>query len=136
MRKNYKTPLHVRNFIKKELYNYKSNKKLIKELEEKIIFESGYNDGQPRGNKTTFPTEDKAIKITTSREILLVKKRQMQIEAALNKLDTVEQEIVDSIFFKGHSQIYCETHEYITKDVYYHIMNKMIYFTAIEYDLI
>ena len=136
MRKNYKVPYHIRNFIKKELLNYKANKKLLKELEEKIIYESGTPDGMPRGNKLSFPTEEKAIKITSSREILLVKKRLLQIENALEKLDSEEKEIVDSIFFKGHSQIYCETHEYITKDVYYFIMNKMIYLTAIEYDLI
>ena len=136
MRKNYKVPYHIRNFIKKELYNYISNEKLIKELEEKIIYESGYNDGQPRGNKTSNPTEQKALKIINSREILLVTKRQLQIKSALDKLSKEEAEMVDSIFFKGHSQVYCETHEFITKDVYYHIMNKMIYLTAVEYDLI
>lgn len=137
MRKNYKVPYHIRNFIKKELYNYISNEKIIKELEEKIIYESGFNDGQPRGkNKISNPTEEKALKIISSREILLAKKRQLQIKSAYNRLSKEEKEMVDSIFFKGHSQIYCETHEFITKDVYYHIMKKMIYLTAIEYELI
>ena len=43
---------------------------------------------------------------------------------------------VKKIFFEHHSQIYAEVNDNITKDMYYNIMNKMIYLTALEFELI
>lgn len=138
MRKKYKVPFHVKNYIKKELYNYINTEKLIKEIEEQIIYENSKDDdGQPRGkNQISDPTEKKAMKIINSRDILVIRKRQLNIHNAFNKLEESEQKIVRSIFMQGHNQIYCETHEYITKETYYNTMNKMIYLTALEFELI
>lgn len=136
MRKKYNVPYHIKNMIKKDLYNYEYDKKALIDLENAIIYQSSSPDGQPKGNKLIKSTENKAIKLINSRDILIIKKRIINIENAINKLEETEQKIVDSIFFKGHSQIYCETHEYITKDIYYSTMNKAIYYTAKEYGLI
>lgn len=136
MRKKYNVPLHIKTMIKKDLYNYEYDKKTLKDLEDEIIFQSGSPDGQPKGNKLIKTTENKALKLSCSRDILIVRKRITHIENALDRLDDGEKDIVESIFFKGHNQAYCETHEYITRDVYYHILNKMVYLTAKEYDLI
>ena len=133
MRKKYSVPNHVRVFIKKELYDYEKNKILIDEMKEDILFNSSTNDGQPRGNATSNPTEMKATKLVTTRSILIAEKKVGKIETALEKLFPDEQEIAKKIFFKGYNQVFAQMHEGISKDTYYHVMNKMIYFTALEY---
>ena len=45
-------------------------------------------------------------------------------------------QIINKIFFEKHNQVYAEMNDGITKDMYYNIKNKMIYLTAIEFDLI
>ena len=104
-----KIPHHIRNYIKQELYNYENNKKLLKELQ----------DGKSK---------------TTSRTILIVTKKIQNIDNALSKIAKEDKEVVKNIFFKGHSQVYAQMHDNISKDMYYDVMNKMIYLTAIEYD--
>ena len=66
--------------------------------------------------------------------MLIATKRVNNIERALHKLTEQEQKDVELIFFKGHSQVYAEMHDNISKDMYYNLMDKMIYLTAIEYD--
>lgn len=107
MCKKYKLPLHIKNYIKTELYDYKKNKKLINNID----------------NKST-------------RAILLATQRLNKIEKVYKKLSKEEKDAVNKIFFEKHNQIYAETHDNITKDMYYNIKNKMIYLTAIEFDLI
>lgn len=134
MRKNYKIPFHIKEYIKNELYSYVDNKNLIEELRVNITEESPPPaDGQPRGNQTSNPTEGKAIRLTNTRTLLIAEKKVQQIERALSRLVPEEQEVVDIIFVKGHSQIYAQMHDNVSKDSYYNAMNKMIYYTAIEY---
>ena len=133
MRKNYKIPKHIRNYIKSELYNYENNKKKLKELQDDIINSSIVNDGQPRGNSTSDVTCQKAEKLITSRSILIVTDKINKIDRALNKIDKLDREVVEIIFFKGHNQVYAQMHDNISKDTFYDVMNKMIYLTAVEY---
>lgn len=111
MNGRYKLPLHIKNYIKTELYDYKKNKSIIMELE---------SDNTLRGTKA----------------ILLALQRINKIDKVYNKLSKEDKEAVKKIFFERHNQIYAETHDNITKDMYYNIMNKMIYLTAVEFDLI
>lgn len=108
MSKKYKLPLHIKNYIQTELYDYKKNDKLIKKLENN----------------------------TSTRTYLLAIQRLNKIEKVLNNLPKEDKEAVKKIFFERHNQVYAETHDGITKDMYYNIKNKMIYLTAIEFDLI
>lgn len=130
---NYKLPKHIKIYIEHELYDYIGNKKLQEEIEDDIINSSGGNDGQPKGNNTSDPTSLKAEKLTTSRALLIVTKKIQKIEKVLNILSADEREIVETIFFKGHSQIYAEMHDDISKNMYYYMKSKMIYLTAREY---
>lgn len=107
MCKKYKLPLHIKNYIQTELYDYEENKKIIKKLE----------------NKST-------------RSILLSIQRLNKIEKVYNKLSPEDKDAVKKIFFKKHNQVYAEMNDNITKDMYYNVKNKMIYLTAIEFDLI
>ena len=134
MRKDYTVPYHVKRYIRDELYHYQDNKELLERLRNGIIEESPQPaDGQPRGNQTSNPTESKAIRLTSTRSLLIAEKKIQQIDRARNRLVEEEKEIVDIIFNKGHSQIYAQMHDNISKDSYYNVMNKMIYYTAVEY---
>ena len=136
MRKNYKLDAHTRSYIKKELYNYEYNKRKLVELQEEILEGSPVQDGQPRGNTTSDTTFQKAEKLISSRSILIVTRKIQNIENAISKLNKEEQEIARVIFFKGHKQVYAQMHDNISKDTYYNVMNKTIYLTAIEFEMI
>ena len=129
----YKIDRHIKKYIKTELYNYENNKKKIKEIRGNIIDESGFNDGQPRGNETSDTVSKKTDKLLTTRALLIATEKVNNIERALEKLSEEEQRDVNLIFFKGHSQVHAELYDNISKDMYYNIMDKMIYLTAIEY---
>lgn len=108
MVKKYKLPLHIKNYIKTELYDYKKNKKLINNINNN----------------------------TSTRTYLLAIQRINKIEKVLNNLPKEDKEAVRKIFFEKHNQVYAEMHDNITKDMYYNAKNKMIYLTAIEFELI
>ena len=109
MGKKYKLPLHIKKYIQTELYDYKKNKKLIANLERENI---------------------------QTRTFLLAIQRLNKIDKVINSLSNEDKEAVEKIFFEKHNQVYAEMHDGITKDMYYNIKNKMIYLTAIEFDLI
>lgn len=136
MRKQYKVPYHIREYVKKELYHYWDNSKELEELEADIIDESpAPPDGQPRGTGTGNPTERKAIKINermSTKRMIKIEKNIAAIERAFKRLPDEEMKVVELIFKKGQSQIYTEVNNNVSKDTYYNIMNKTIYITAIE----
>ncbi|MBQ3298618.1 MAG: hypothetical protein IJA94_06600 [Bacilli bacterium] len=106
----YKLPLHIKNYVKTELYDYRKNKRIINELE---------NDNNIR-----------------TRTILLTLQKINKIDKILNSLSDEDKEAVEKIFFEKHNQVFAEMNDNLTKDMYYNIMNKMIYLTAIEFELI
>ena len=105
MKSKYKTPWHVRQYVKKELMDYKNNKKLITKYK-----------GDSRG-------------------LILANIRLSQIEAVLNGLSKDDREAAEMIFIKKLPQSSAEL-KGISKAAYYNVMNKVIYLTAIEMDLI
>lgn len=133
MRIKYNLPKHVKSYITSELYNYENNKKKLIELQEDILYSSASFDGQPHGTGTSDTTYKKAEKLISSRSILIVTDKIQKIENAFNKLTVDEREIAELIFLKRHSQLYAQTYDYISKETYYHIKNKIIYLAAIEY---
>ena len=68
MKNNYKTPWHIRQFVKRELMDYKDNKRLIENYE-----------GDTRG-------------------LILVNKRLAQIDAVLSRLNKEDKEAFYIIF--------------------------------------
>jgi hypothetical protein len=106
----YKIDKHIKKYITTELYNYEDNKKKI--------------------GKFVADKNDKSI---TTRSILIATEKVKNIERALEKFSGQEKEDIKKIFFKGHSQIYAEINDGISKDMYYHLKDKMIYLTAQEY---
>lgn len=109
MGKKYKLPLHIKKYIQTELYDYKKNKKLIVSIEKENL---------------------------STRTFLLAIQRLNKIDKVYNNLPKEEKEAFEIIFIEKHKQVYAEMHDNITKDMYYNIKNKIIYLTAIEFDLI
>ena len=108
MRHKYKVQLHIKNYVKKELYDYKKNKNKLNEIQ--------LND-------------------TSSQALLIIIQRIQRIEKVYNSLSREEQKITEKIFFEKCNQPYMETNYYISKDMYYNNMNKTIYLVAIELEL-
>ena len=108
MRNKYKLPLHIKNYVRKELNDYKKNKNKLNKLDIN----------------------------TSTRAILIAAQKIQQIENVLNKLSKEDTKMVEKIFFEKNSQIYMETQYYVTKDMYYNTMNKIIYLVAVEFELI
>lgn len=106
MKNTYKLPWHVRQYVKKELMDYKNNKKLV----------ANYK-GDTRG-------------------LILANMRLTQIENVLNRLNKEDREAAELIFIDKYSQSGAEIAKGISKAAYYNAMNKVIYLTAIEMDLI
>lgn len=133
-RTNYKVPRWVKKKMENELYQYWDNKKELEEMQKDIIESSPEPpDGQPKGNSTSNPTEQKAIKLRTTRSILAIERKLKYIENAVARLNEEEKRIFEIIFKERHNQKMAETYKYISKDTYYNTYNKIIYYTAIEY---
>lgn len=133
-RSNYKVPRWVKKRMENELYQYWDNKKELEEMQREIIDSSPEPlDGQPRGNGTSNPTEQKAIKLRTARSILIVERKLKYVENAIARLNEDEKEIFEIIFKEKHNQRMAETYKYISSDTYYNVYRKIIYYTALEF---
>jgi hypothetical protein len=106
VKNNYKIPWHVRQYVKKELMDYKSNKKLV----------ANYK-GDTRG-------------------LILANMRLNQIENVLNSLNKEDREAAELIFIDKYTQSGAEIAKGLSKAAYYNAMNKVIYLVALEMDLI
>jgi len=102
----YKIPWHVRQYVKKELMDYKSNKKIIAKYK-----------GDTRG-------------------LILANMRLKQIENVLNSLNKEDREAAELIFIDKYTQSGAEIARGLSKAAYYNAMNKVIYLVAVEMDLI
>lgn len=102
----YKIPWHIRQYVKTELLDYKTNRKLLNQF---------------KGN---------------TRNILIAEKRLMQIDNVLQNLNNYDRDVAELIFFEQYSQVRAEMSKNITKAMYYNCMNKVIYLVAKEMELI
>lgn len=106
MKNKYKVPWHVRQYVKKELMDYKSNKKLMAKYK-----------GDTRG-------------------LLLAQSRIAQIEKVLESLNKEDREAAEIIFIDHYTQTGAEIAKGLGKNAYYNAMAKVIYLTAVEMELI
>ena len=86
--------------------DYKSNKKLLKKYK-----------GDTRG-------------------LILVNMRLSQIETVLDSLNKEDREAAELIFIDKYTQSGAEIAKGLSKAAYYNAMNKVIYLTALEMELI
>jgi hypothetical protein len=106
VKNKYKVPWHVRQYVKKELMDYKTNKKLLRKI---------------KGN---------------TRELILINLRLSQIDRVLESLNKEDREAAEIIFFEQYTQSGAEIARGLSKAAYYNAMNKIIYLTAEEMELI
>lgn len=106
MKNNYKIPWHVRQYVKRELMDYKSNKKLIEKY-----------TGDTRG-------------------LILANQRLSQIDRVFDSLNKEDREAAELIFIDHYTQSGAEIAKGISKDAFYNVMAKVIYLTAREMNLI
>lgn len=106
MKNKYKIPWHVRQYVKKELMDYKSNKKLIAKYK-----------GDTRG-------------------LILANMRIAQIDNVLQSLNKEDREAAELIFIDKYTQSGAEIAKGLSKAAYYNAMNKVIYLVAVEMELI
>lgn len=106
MKNNYKLAWHIRQYVKQELLDYKSNRKLLNSCK------------------------------GSTRALILAKKRLYQIDKVLESLNVEDKEVAELIFFDKYTQAGAETAKNVTKAMYYNTMNKVIYLVAKEMDLI
>lgn len=71
-----------------------------------------------------------------TRGLILANMRLTQIENVLNRLNKEDREAAELIFIDKYSQSGAEIAKGLSKAAYYNAMNKVIYLTAIEMDLI
>ena len=132
----YAVPKPIEENIKNELYQYWKNKQSLEEWKRDIIEESVSPDGQPRGNATSDTTQQKTIKILSTRKIIETERRIGFIEEAVKKLTPEEVEVFELIFRDRYSQKLAETQKFISKHTYYHTIDKTVYLTALEFGYI
>ena len=104
----YKTPWHVRQYVKTELLEYKANRRILNQL-------------KASGNTKT---------------LLLAERRLRQIDNVLDNLNKEDRDVAEIIFFEKYSQAGAETAKNVSKAMYYNCMNKVIYLVAKEMELI
>ncbi len=73
--------------------------------------------------------------IKDTRALLIATKRVEAIERVFNSLNPADREVSDLIFVEHYSQAKAECAN-ISYKTYYNVMNKVIYMTAKEYELI
>ena len=106
MKSKYKIPWHVRQYVKKELMDYKDNKKKLK----------------------SFKGE--------TRTLLLAYQRIQQIEKVFESLNKEDREAAELIFIDHYTQTGAEIAKGLSKDAFFNIQAKVIYLTAREMELI
>lgn len=106
-------PWHIRQYVKRELMDYKDNKKLVDKYKSKGATYKG-----------------------DTRALILVLARLKHIENVLESLNKEDREAAEIIFIDQYTQSGAEIAKGLSKAAYYNAMNKIIYLTAREMDLI
>ena len=106
LRMKYKLPKHIKEYVKQELFDYKDNKRFVSEL---------------KGNTRLLNLTNKKIK---------------QIEKVIYSLSEEDRELAEIIFIRQCPRERAYTDYGITKTVYYYAMDKIIFLTAREMELI
>lgn len=104
-----KLPKELKNRMERELRQYWDNIKKIKKLEKEIIEESNNSNEQYRSNTTSDPTSQKAIKLLSTRSIIVLNERILYVSKAIKRLKPFEQEVFYMIFKNNYDCTYCET---------------------------
>lgn len=149
MKTKYPMDRKIKSAIIVKLTQYRAYEKKLQELKEDIIeaTPSHESSGSQKTNKVSNVVENTVLKIDNSEEIRYYKEQIERIKRAYDRFAEAEKDqerrgekldIARLIFDEGRTQIYLEINPpyYLGKDRYYAIKDELIYYTAIEFDLI
>lgn len=90
------------NFVQRELYRYEAYKKELILCREEILEGSpSPPDGQPKGNQTGNPTEQKALKLVSGVRIINLERTIAAISNTLSMIDDKGREVFREIYVNG-----------------------------------
>jgi len=92
-------PWYTRKQIEHEFFNYEYYQQELIEAKNLILYGSpSPPDGQPNGNQTSNPTEQKAIKIIESTSVIALEKTIRAIEWSLQSLTDEHRQVFREIY--------------------------------------
>ena len=97
----------VYRYIEHEMYHYREYKKELMEYEEEVLEGSPEPpDGMPKGNGTSNPTENKALKLVTPKGYREMEKTISSIDTALNLLSERHKKIFEMVYLRKRRDYY------------------------------
>lgn len=127
----------IYKYIDYELQHYEENKKKLEELRLDIIDSSPEpSDGQPRGNSTGNPTEQKGIKLISSTVLLKIENTIKVIDKVYNQLNDEYKLFFDWNYKKCVGVVKTCIEVNISERTYYNMRDKIVYNVGIEMGLI
>lgn len=127
----------VYKYIDYELQHYEDNKKELEKLRDEILEASPLpSDGQPRGNSTGNPTEQKAIKLLSSVALLKIEKTINSIDKVYEQLNDDYKKFFDWNYKKRAGVVKTCIEINISERTYYNMRDKIVYNVGAEMGLI
>lgn len=127
----------VYKYIDYELQHYEENKKELERMRTEILDASpAPADGQPRGNTTGNPTEQKAMKLISSTALLKIESTIKAIEKIYDQLTEDYKLFFDWNYKKSAGVVKTCIEVNISERTYYNMRDKIVYNVGMEMGLI
>lgn len=138
MKYKHKINRKIRVFVEHELFQYKTHKKLLRNLEEsmfpKITPTLSFAGG---GGNASSTTENAAIRLATNHRIEYLKNSIDAIETVLGRSDDIVKELIKLVYFDNRFTVTAASYEvHCGKTMAYELINDFLYILASEMGLI
>lgn len=136
MQLNLELNKKVYEYIDFELKHFEESKKLLDIMEIDIIEEKASSDGQPRGNTTGDPTQQKALKLISNVALARIQYTVDAIKRVYENLTEEYKDFFDWCFTKDAGKVKTCEKVHIAPRTYNRWKDKIIYATAKELGLL
>lgn len=149
MKTKYPMDRKIKSAVIVKLTQFRAYEELVKKLEMDIIEQTPNHDGNgsQKTNNAKSVVENIAEKLEGNEELNFYREQVDRIKRAYEKFGEAEKDyerrkekldIARLIFDEGRTQIYLEINPpyYLGKDRYYAIKDELIYYAAVEFNLI
>ena len=127
----------VYKYIDYELQHYEENKKELERLRNEILEASPTPaDGQPRGNTTSNPTEQKAMKLVSSIALLKIESTIKAIDRVYNQLNEDYKVFFDWNYKKSAGIVRTCQESNISENTYHRWRDNIVYSVGREMGLL
>lgn len=121
----YKLPKELKKRMERELRQYWGNVSKLERLKKNVDIELNENN-------LDFITQ-KDMNLLSTRSIIFLSERVLYVLRVIKRLSPFEREVFYWIFKENYDCVYCQTMKNISKNTYYNIYNKCIYYLAEEF---